>query len=286
MSSHDKKYLKLIGSLILVTLVLLGSFWHQEKDHYLEVTFFDVGQGDAALIKTPAGQKILIDGGPDNKIVTKLGPYFSFYDKDIDLMILTHAHSDHLVGLVEVIRRYNVKKILYTGALHTTPEYLEWLQLIEEKSIKLEITTAGHEYILDNNIKIEILYPLADLTNQKFADLNQTSIVCKLVYNEVNFLFTGDLPSEQEQELIAKTNNLPADILKVGHHGSKYSTSNEFLKAINPQVGIISVGLDNKFGHPDLSILNKLARFKVKILRTDQLGDIKIKSDGYGYWLP
>lgn len=287
MSNPDKKYLKLIGSLILVTLILLGSFWYQGRDRYLEVIFFDVGQGDATLINTPAGKKILIDGGPDNKVVTRLGPYFGFYDKNIDLMILTHAHSDHLVGLVEVLKRYKIKKILYTGVVQTTPEYLEWLKLIKEKNIPLEIAVAGHDFLFDSNIKLKILFPLDDLTNQKFADLNQSSIVCAIVYNEVNFLFMGDLPSEQEEQLLKIIGTgLKADILKVGHHGSKYSTSNEFLKTVNPALGIISVGVDNKFGHPNPLTLNKLNRYKVKILRTDQQGEIEIKSNGDDYWLP
>jgi competence protein ComEC len=280
MSSPQNKFIKLIGSLAVVALILLGYLFYQEKDANLSVNYLDVGQGDAILIKTPANQKILIDGGPDDLLITKLGRYFNFYDKNIDLMILTHAHSDHLVGLVEVLKRYQVKKILYTGVIQTTPDYLAWLKLIKEKNIPLTIAQAGQEYQFIGGVNLIILFPMSDLTNQEFKDLNQSSIVCQLIYGKTKFLFTGDLPAEEEAQLLATGVNLKSDVLKVGHHGSKYSSSFNFLKAVSPSLAVISVGTDNKFGHPNQGTLDRIAGLGIKILRTDQSGDIIIKSDG------
>jgi len=280
-----KNLIKIISGLIIIVLILLGYLLFQELDKNLQVIFFDVGQGDAILIKTPNNQKILIDGGPDNIIVNKIGRYFNFFDKTIDLMILTHAHSDHLVGLVEVLKRYQVKKVLYNGAVHTTPEYFEWLRLIKEKKISLEIAKTGQEIIFSSDLKLKIIYPLENLTNKQFEDLNQTSIVSLLTFKNTNFLFMGDLPQAEEEEMLKSYPDLKAEIIKIGHHGSKYSTSDELLRAVDPKVAIIQVGKDNKFGLPALITLKKLERKNINILRTDQQGDIIIKSNNKRSWV-
>ena len=280
-----KNLIKIISGLIIIVLILLGYLLFQELDKNLQVIFFDVGQGDAILIKTPNNQKILIDGGPDNIIVNKIGRYFNFFDKTIDLMILTHAHSDHLVGLVEVLKRYQVKKVLYNGAVHTTPEYFEWLRLIKEKKISLEIAKTGQEFIFSSDLKLKIIYPLENLTNKQFEDLNQTSIVSLLTFKNTNFLFMGDLPQAEEEEMLKSYPDLKAEIIKIGHHGSKYSTSDELLRAVDPKVAIIQVGKDNKFGLPALITLKKLERKNINILRTDQQGDIIIKSNNKRSWV-
>ena len=275
-----KKILQIIVGLIIIILLLLGFLFYNEQDQNLTVVFFDVGQGDAILIKTPTNQKILIDGGPDDKLITKLGRYFNFYDKKIDLMILTHAHSDHLIGLIEVLKRYQVKQVLYNGVIDATPEFINWLTIIKEQKIPLQIAVAGQEYIFSDDLKLKILYPLENLTNQKFDDLNQTALVSQLIYQKTNFIFMGDLPQEEEKEMLKNQINYQSDVIKIGHHGSKYSTSEELLQAVKPTLAIIQVGKDNKFGHPDLVTLRRLQRKGIAILRTDLNGDIIIESDG------
>ncbi len=275
-----KNLLKLVSILIVIILILLGYLIFQGQDKDLKVIFFDVGQGDATLIKTPSGQKILIDGGPDNTLITKLGRYFKFYDKTIDLIILTHAHSDHLVGLVEVLKRYQVKKVLYNGVIHTTPEFINWLKIIKEQKIPFEIAKADQEFIFSSDLKLKIVYPLENLTNKQFEDLNQTSIVSLLTFKNTNFLFMGDLSQAEEEEMLESYPDLKAEIIKIGHHGSKYSTSDELLKVVGPKVAIIQVGKDNKFGLPALITLKRLERKNINILRTDQQGDIIIKGNG------
>lgn len=286
MLETEKKFIKLISALIVVVLILLGYAFFQDKDRDLQIVFFDVGQGDAILIKTPNDQKILIDGGPDNKLVNKIGKYFSFADKTIDLMILTHAHSDHLVGLVEILKRYQVNKVLYNGPAHTTPEFFQFLELIKENNIPLEVPLAGQEYIFSGDIKLKILYPFVNLTNEKLEDLNEGSLVSQLIYKENKFLFMSDLPQELEKIVLESNNDLTSAVIKIGHHGSRYSTSDQLLKEVRPQLAIISVGEDNKFGHPDPLTIDKLDKNGIKISRTDQNGEIIIKSDGQGIILP
>lgn len=284
MSPKLKRIIFFITGLLAIVLVLLGVLLFQQKQGkgILEVDFLDVGQGDSILIKAPDNFDILIDGGPDSSVLNELGRNLPFYDRDIELMILTHPHSDHVAGLVEVLKRYEVKKVLYTGALHTSPDYLEWLRLIKEKNIPMEIVKAGDSFQFGASLSLDILYPFEELTNQKVKELNDSSIVSRLVYGQTSFLLMGDAPAEVEEQLLNSelTGQLQSDVLKVGHHGSRYSSSPEFLTAVKPQYAVIQVSKDNKFGHPHLSTLRKLENLGIKILRTDLDGEIKIESDG------
>jgi competence protein ComEC len=276
------------------------------KPQFLEVDFFDVGQGDAIFIETPSRQQILIDGGPDSKILEKLGKEMPFYDRTIDLVILTHPERDHLMGLLEVLKKYKVENILWTGIVRDTAEFKEWLKLIKKEKANIFITRAGQRIIFSMSPDlvdryIEIFYPFENLEGQLFKDSNNTSIVAKLNFGENSFLFTGDAYQSVEEELIIRENScsnsckfatLDSDILKIAHHGSKTSSSEEFLKAVLPELAIISVGknkdllpdCDNKernyYGHPSCEVLERLKNFGINILRTDLDGDIKIFSDG------
>jgi len=256
-------------------------FWltyHQPSR--LEVDFLDVGQGDAILIKTPGGQNILIDGGPDKTVIKRLGENLAWWDKQIDLMILTHPHDDHVTGLIEVLKRYGVKRILYTGAAHNAPNYLAWLKTARDKKVPLTIIDKAQTVNLGEQTKLEILYPGRSLLNKTLADLNDSSIIIKLVHGQNKFLLTGDAGLEVEKTLLAGEADLAADILKVGHHGSEYSTSQEFLEKIKPRIAVIQVGAGNDFGHPNLRIIKRLERTGAEIFRTDLSGTVKMISDG------
>ena len=282
---NPRKILIKLATTFFIFLLLWGIFYWQSKEEKgkLVVNFFDVGQGDSIFIKTPNNQKILIDGGPDNGVLAKLGKNLPFYDKEIDLMILTHPHSDHLVGLVEVLKRYKVKKIISTGVIHTTPEYLAWLEEIKGQKIPLETAIAGQVLDFGGETKMEILYPLENLTGQSVDDLNNTSIVSKLTFKNNLFLFMGDAEVTAEEKIIASGADLKADILKIGHHGSKNATSESFLEKVDPQSTVISVGAKNKFGHPSGLVVNRLKREGIEILRTDERGDIKFLGDGENF---
>lgn len=254
----------------------------------LRVYFLNVGQGDAIYIRTPEEQDILIDGGPDASVLAELGRVMPFWDRQIDVVVLTHPHSDHVAGLVPVLRRFEVKQIYYTGVLHTAPDYLAWLEEIKTRKIPLNIVQDFFELKLSESVKLQFLFPTTSLVNQKMTELNNSSIVTRLVDGDAEFLFTGDAEAEVEEALVKKycapeqTCSLASDVLKIGHHGSTSSSSEEFLKAVNPRYAVISVGQDNAFGHPHLRTLKRLERLNVPILRTDEKGAIVFATDGKG----
>jgi len=279
-----KKIIKILVGAVTVLSILLFITWQSADNQELQIHFFDIGQGDGILIRTPSQQNIVIDGGPDNSFITKLGQALPFYDQKIDLMVLTHPHDDHIFGLVEVLKRYKVKQVLYSGVLHTTDAYLEWLNQILEKEIQLKIAMAGQQFVFDE-AELKVIYPIFSQKNQKVKNLNNSSVVVQLIFNEVKVLFTGDLEKEGEEEILQLTNfNLESQVIKLGHHGSDTSSSEEFVKAIDPEYAVIQVGQDNKFGHPSLRVLKRMERLGVNIYRTDIDGDIIIATDGERIW--
>ncbi len=255
------------------------------EEKTLEAHFLDVGQGDAIYIRTPDEVDVLIDGGPDNNLLSRLGQVMPFYDHRIDIMILTHPHADHVTGLVEVLKRYEVGEIYYTGVLHSTADYLTWLRLIEEKGIPLKIVQSFFELRLDDNIDLQFLYPDHSLINKKVAELNNSSIVNRLVYNNIEIMLTGDAEAEVEEHLLVSGHDLSADIFKAGHHGSSSSSSEEFVRAVDPEAVIIQSGQDNAFGHPHLRSLRLFERLNLNIYRNDLLGTISVYTDGDQYFI-
>ena len=279
MSAKIYKILLILGIAAALLVVPIFSLSYNPPEN-LGVDFLDVGQGDAILIKTPFGQNILIDGGPDNKVIEELGKNLPFWDRQIDLMVLTHPHDDHATGLIEVIKRYSVKKILYTGVVHSAPNYLAWLEAIRERKIPLIIIDRPQKIILGDNCYLEIIFPRKSLLAREVDNLNNSSIVARLVYGETKFLLMGDAEIEVEKELLSSGADLSAQVLKTGHHGSDTSSSQEFLEAVSPRTAVIQVGKDNDFGHPSLRILKRLERAGAEILRTDLDGTIKLVSNG------
>jgi len=281
MPIKHKKFIKIIIGLLIVVTVLLGLVWYTgQRGDELEFIALDIGQGDALLIKTPYGQNVLIDGGPDNSVIQRLGKNLPFYDRTIDLMILTHPDADHVTGLIEVLRRYKVKQILYTGVVHDSPNYAEWLSVAGEKNVDMAIGRAGQVINLGDDLWLDILYPEELYLNRTAEDINNTSIVAKLIYEDSSFMLTGDASIEVEQELVEADVDLESDVLKAGHHGSKTSTCLEFVQAVDPDYAVISVGRNNKFGHPNFRVLRNLEKEGVEILRTDELGDVILISNG------
>lgn len=276
-----KKQLRIIIITTILVLLLIVLVIRSNYDRELKVNFLNVGQGDAILIRTPSHQDILIDGGPGNKAVEEIGHLLPFYDRDIELMILTHAHSDHVSGLIEVLKRYQVEQILYSGkVLHESGDYLAWFNLIKEKSIPLRPAVCCERIFLGDQLVLEVVYPFEDFSGKRLEELNDSSLVIRLVYKGQEFLFMGDAPIKVEDELIHKGVNLESDVLKVGHHGSKYSSGPEFLELVDPQYAVIQSGAGNKFGHPHFKTINNLARLGVNILRNDECGTIFFESDG------
>jgi len=247
-------------------------------NEFLEVCFFDVGQGDSIFIETPNRKQILIDGGPDKTILEKLNKAMPFYDRTIDLLILTHPDADHITGLVSALEYYDVKYILTSGIENDTAVYKKWRDLIKEKNIPLILAQSGQKIFLDQDIFLEIIWPEQSLIESFSKPTNNASVVGRLVYGDIEFLLTGDIEKKVEQHLISQNLNLESDIFKVPHHGSKTSSSYNFIKMINPQISVISVGEDNRYKHPNDEVLERLK--DSVIYRTDKDGDIKILTDG------
>jgi competence protein ComEC len=273
---------------VLSILVVLASLnflawiavFDLSKPQFLEVNFFDVGQGDAIFIQTPKRNQILIDGGQSSVILEKLGKEMPFWDRSIDLIILTHPERDHLVGLLEVFKKYKVENIFWTGIKRDIPEYQEWQKLIKKERAKIYIIPFVQKVTIGKDISMNFLYPIENLADKEYQNSNDTSIVAKLNFNQNSFLFTGDISKSVEEELINYYQNLKSDVLKVAHHGSKTSTSEEFLKKILPKIAVIMVGKENPYGHPHQEVLEILNKFGIRVLRTDENGDVKIISDG------
>jgi len=275
---QKKQKIGLLIILFVVAVIVWIFVFRQENNKFLKVEFFDVGQGDAEFIETPQRQQVLIDGGPDLSILEKIGQEIPFFDHYIDLVILSHPEADHLSGLIEIIKRYDIGAIIMTGVFRDTEQYKEWLKIIEQKNIPIYLAKSGGEIDFGNNIKMNILYPFENLAGREFSDSNNTSIVAKLIYNNFETLFTGDIEKSAENKLINSGLNLQSDIIKVAHHGSKTSSTEEFLKAVNAVLAMIEVGKDNQYGHPHQEVLDRLKN--ISVFETGKDGNIEILSDG------
>lgn len=271
---------KFILGILILTLTVVWSAIFNLPDNKLHVWFCDVGQGDAILVRTPNQQKILIDGGPDNSVLSCLGRNLPFYDRQIDFVVLTHPHSDHLFGLIEVLKRYQVKRILFLGAFEKTYEYTKFSSLIQEKHIPSSAASIGDGFNL-GLVKFSILYPFNSLAGKNYKSFNNPCLVSKISFAQRNFIFACDLEKQHEKELVLKNLDLQADVLKVPHHGSK-NLEEGFFQKIHPKIAIISVGKNNRFGHPHKFTLEKLQKIGAIIFRTDLNGTIEITVDKNG----
>jgi competence protein ComEC len=248
----------------------------------LRVSFLNVGEGDAVLIQKGSRQ-VLIDGGPSPQSINlELSRQMPYWDRSIDLVVLTHPHQDHLAGLMEVLRRYDIGQVLYPSLDYTSASYDEWSRLIEETGIKSTIACAGQQIDMGDGVVIEVLSPSVNLLKGTESDLDNNSVVLRLKDGKVSFLLTADIMSDTEWELIRERADLACTVLKVAHHGSDTSTTSEFLAVVNPRIAVISCGVDNKFGHPSDVIVSRL---KAKldednVYRTDTQGTIEFVTDG------
>ena len=269
-----------LGLLLCFNFVAWSAVFHLVTARPLKVVFLDVGQGDAAFIEIVGLYQILIDGGPGTKVLEKLSEQMPFYDRTIDLVLLTHPEKDHLEGLVEVLNKYQVDSVVWTGVLRETAVFEEWQKALENEKATIKIAKSGQKIIISKAI-LNILSPFENLAGVSLKDSNSSSIVSKLSFGQTSFFFTGDIYASEEKELINKGVDLRADVLKIAHHGSKTSTSEGFLQQVSPQLAVISVGENNNYGHPSPETLGRLEKSGAKILRTDENGDITITSDGF-----
>jgi len=280
----DKKiFLGLIGILFLLNIFAWREVFSLAGPHYLKVDFLNIGQGDSIFIETPNRHHILIDGGPNSAVLGKLAKLLPIFEKSLDVVILTHPDADHLMGLLYVMQKYKIDYILWTGVARDGGNYQKWLELLvkqQRQGSKILIADFNTR-IKSGNILIDTLNPFGNLQGTYFnKTTNDTGIVSRLIFGNKSFLFTADISSALEKEMIRQKIKLASDVLKVPHHGSKYSSSEEFLQAVNPEIAVISVGGNNPYGHPTSEVLQRLQKFGIRIFRTDQGGDVEIMSDG------
>lgn len=250
----------------------------------LEVKVLDVGEGDAIFIRTPAGHKLLVDGGPSGRLVSEaLGEELPFWDRGLDMVILTHPDEDHLAGLVTVLERYDVKEIVTNSQAADTETFAAWQREIEEKDIPCHTARSGEWIAIGEGATLQFLWPPDDVSLAESDDTNDDSVVLKLAWGRASFLLTGDLEAAGENALLESGVDPQATVLKVAHHGSAYSTSDSLLRAVRPLVAVISVGEDNRFGHPSPATLERLD--DTIVYRTDQQGEVTFSTDGERLWI-
>lgn len=253
------------------------------NDGKLHVVFCDVGQGDATFIRTPGGADILIDGGPDDKVLSCLASHMPFWDRDIEAIFLSHPDSDHLTGLIDVIKRYRVDSFHEPEIRGETRIYLELEKLVKEKKIVKSYIFTGDNLKISDGVIIKTLWPDKDYVqkNGNLAKINKNlfSLVQLLTYQNRNLFLTGDIEKEELDPIVSRLNKI--DIFKLPHHGAKTGIDSQTFQLIKPGFAVISVGANNKYGHPSNEVLQLLKQNKIPYKRTDREGEVELViSDG------
>lgn len=298
MEYFDEQKIKLrTGILVVLALIAVVTYWPtgeggdiggasvfesfdtgECEEGLLCVIFFDVGQGDAIYIESPSGIQMLIDGGRDSNVLRKLGHELDYFDRTLDYVLATHPDADHVAGLVDVLKRYDVEAIILSGNEGDTPVADAFVTASIAEDAQLITARRGQTIDLGAGVVFEILFPDRDVRD---VESNTASIVAKLTYGDTEFLLTGDAPKSIEEYLVlAEGAHLQSDVLKVGHHGSRTSTSELFLAEVTPQYAVISAGQDNTFGHPHTEVTDLLFNYGVQIKSTAQNGDVVFMTDG------
>lgn len=280
MFSWFKKYG--LFTVFLVLLVLTISIFYQDYKHSeQELTFamFDVGQGDALFLESPSGVQILIDGGPPRKILGHLRQIMHPLDREIDALVITNPDQDHIGGLLDVLKTYKVGAVFEPGTFKDSAAYKNLKTIVEDKNIENIFARRGMRLNLGQGAILDILFPDRDVSDWT---TNDGSVVARLSHGNLSIMLTGDSTSETERVVMEgnSTEEIKSTILKVGHHGSRTSTSPNFVEAVSPMFALISNGKDNSYGHPHKETLETLTASGVEILRTDTSGTLVLKSDG------
>jgi len=242
----------------------------------MNVHYIDVGQGDSILVQVN-NKNLLIDAGPKSGKDNLLNYLSKLKIEKLDYVIATHPHEDHIGNMADIIKKYEIGAFYAPKVETNTKTFERMVDALKDKDLKINSIKAGINSIdLGNNTKILIYSP----TNDKYDNLNNYSPIIKIQFGSNSFLFTGDAEKEVEKEVLKTNVDLKADVLKLGHHGSTSSTSEEFFRAVSPSIGVICVGIDNSYGHPHKETLKLLEDNKTKIFRTDKDGSIVISSDG------
>jgi competence protein ComEC len=285
--SGRKTILPVIALFCIAVLVVPSGC---RRDERLQISFLDVGQGDAVLVSQGSTQ-VLIDGGPSAQaLMSELAGKMPFMDRSIELVVLTHPHADHINGLLEVLSRYDVGHVIYPAedsklSGYESSAWQEWTRLIEDRQIPSTIAYSGMNFSV-GDARFEVLNPPELHYEGTLSDIDNNSIVLEMVAGKYSFLLTGDLMWQGELELVLNRKIRPVNVLKVAHHGSKTSSSREFLAVTRPDMGIICVG-ENSFGHPDKLVIEGISAYtgSGSVLRTDLSRGITFLTDGESLWV-
>ena len=284
-----KNYLKIKHLFIILLSILISTLSigcnlfvnnsnksNQINPNEMVVHYIDVGQGDSILIQVN-NKNLLIDAGPQSDKKNLLSYLSALNLEKLDYVIATHPHEDHIGNMDDVINDYNVLAFYAPKVQSTTKTFEKMVESLKSKNLKINVIKKGTNSIdLGENTKVTVLSP----TKDSYENLNNYSPVIKIQYGKTSFLFTGDAEKDVEKEILATNENISADILKVGHHGSSTSTTKDFLKKVNPSLGVISVGQDNTYNHPNDDTIKRLKENKVTVYRTDKDGTVVLSSDG------
>lgn len=273
---------------IITVILFIGLFvaqTMQKDDGKLHIVFCDVGQGDAILIRTPNGSDLLFDGGPNKKVLTCLSEYLPFWDRDIEMMFLSHPHADHLIGFLDVIDRYTLRYFAREDLANTTDEYTMLLAKVKGTGASQKLIYAGDRLTLTDGVTITVVGPTKEFLERTRGDgiINSSefaSLIVRVQYGKFDALLTGDSQAVEMADAVGRLGSLGRlDVLHVPHHGSKTGLTSEVLTRLKPKVSVISVG-NNNYGHPSKEVIELLRNEDIEILRTDREGDVEIVTDG------
>lgn len=248
----------------------------------LQVTVLDVGQGDAILIESPGGANILVDGGPGGAVLRGLGDQLAWSDRSLAAVVLTHPQADHMYGLVDVLARYDVRRVLAGPGVQPSPGYSAFAAVAARDGLRIETLEAGKAFDLGDGVRLDVLGPVPEMARDR--ELNNTGAVLKLTWRDVSFLLAADIEAPAEKALLASDQDLRATVLKVAHHGSRTSSTRAFLDAVRPSVSIVSSGKDNQFGHPAPDVVHRLDDYGA-VLNTAGVGTVHLETDGKRLWI-
>jgi len=252
------------------------------QSQYLSVRFLDVGQGDAIHIQTPDGYELLIDGGPTSLVLRELASGRSFFDSTIDVVLATHPDSDHIGGLVDVLARYQVATIIQTNTLNDTPAAAAYADSVTNERAQVVQAQTGQIIQLGASTTVHVLSPTGDTTRWRS---NAASIIVQVSYGEIDFLLTGDAPLETEAYITQIFGeSLQSEVLKLGHHGSKTSSSGAFLGVVQPDFAVVSAERNGRYGHPHAEVVGRVIERNIQLLSTAEEGTIEFLTDGKSVW--
>lgn len=280
MKAWSRCYWQLLLCGVLAAAVIVAvREWRVLPDGKCHAYFLDIGQGDAALLVSPSGKQVVIDGGPDRSLLEHLGKRFSFFDRDIDALVLSHPHLDHLAAFPELAKRYRIRRAILTGAQNGLPAYNEMLGNLQAQDTIMHFADDRRDIDLGDGLVLDLLWPPRSLAGQKQdADAaNNSSVTLRATCRNRSILFTGDMEEPQENAILSEGIDVRADILKVAHHGSKTSSSTGFLLAVQPDLAVISVGRVNTFGHPSPSVIDRFRTLRIPVRMTAKEGTVALE---------